>query len=79
MPPTSAPHDPAGPQRTNQRVFERRANIVQFRLFARIFTLRRTFGKATAYALMIRMGIDHETAINVLSIGRERRVHRRRG
>lgn len=62
-----------------RRVGERRIDIAQFRLITRVFAMRRAFGDETAYALLRRMGMGDERALDILSRGGERRLRRRRG
>lgn len=72
-----APRAPAGTG-AERRVGERRVSIAEYRLFSRALLMRRAFGNDTALAMMARTNIGTERAREILSIGIERRLRRRR-
>jgi hypothetical protein len=62
----------------DRRAGERRKDVAQFRFISRVLRMRRTFGAETALSLMRRMGLPEEQAQQILALGGERRLRRRR-
>lgn len=63
---------------TERRASERRINAGAYRIFSCALSIRRAFGKETALALLRTMSLDAQRAREILAIGMERRVRRRR-
>lgn len=62
-----------------RRKVERRSHAAESKLLARLFAFRRVFGVGTSAQIAARIGIDDEKLAQIMKIGGERRLFRRRG